>query len=765
MKKGDEKKTKEQLLNELNQLRRRIGELESEEKFRSLIENIPDVTWTTSSEGITTFISSNIEKVSGCTPKEVYEGSKSSWLGRIHPDDTEKVEKTFELLFTENKMFDIEYRIQRKDGEWIWAHNRAITTYKKDGVMYADGIFSDITECKKAEEALIESEEKYRALVENSPNFINIFQDGRLKYVNNSMYKALGWTFEEITSPSFNFIEKIIPQRFQALLKENIAKRFRGESVPLYESALKTKDGSEIPIIVSAQLISYQGKPATEVILVDITERKKAEEALWERQHLNELLLDSLPHPAMLINKRRVVLAANKIAFDVGAKIGDYCWKEFGKSEYLSDIDKERARKNPHYKGIQCAFCLMDEAMDGKMNTKNDPEFHAFNKTWDAYWVPIDNEVFLHYAIDITERKKAEEALRESEERLRLLIESAEDVILMQDIEGKYLYYSGPPKYGIKPGEVIGKTPFDFHSPENAAKFMGKLEEVVKSGKSMTYETLMDWWGEKLWFIDQMSPIKDSTGNVKGVVTISRNITEHKKAEEELTEYKKRHYQSERLAATGRLAASIAHEINNPLQAISFNLVFVKNAVTDGFKEKRSIEQIEIGTERIRSTVKQLLDIHRGKIDVKEKVNVNDTIEATLNLLKNQLMINNVVVKKSLSRDIPLITGITQELFQVFMNLILNAQDAMEKGGILNISTRVKNNKLRIIFKDNGCGISKKDMDHIFEPFFTTKSDMLGTGLGLSTSKGIIDSLGGEIGVKSTIGKGSTFTITFPIIK
>ena len=128
-------------------------------------------------------------------------------------------------------------------------------------------------------------------------------------------------------------------------------------------------------------------------------------------------------------------------------------------------------------------------------------------------------------------------------------------------------------------------------------------------------------------------------------------------------------------------------------------------------------------------------------------------------------MINKIEVKKSLSTNIPLITGITQELYQIFMNLIMNAQDAMEKGGILNISTDVKDNKLRIIFEDNGCGILEEDMGHIFEPFFTTKSAILGTGLGLSISKGIIESFGGNIDVKSTIGKGSSFTITFPIHK
>jgi PAS domain S-box-containing protein len=145
-------------------------------------------------------------------------------------------------------------------------------------------MFIDITERKRAEETLRKSEEKYRGLVENSPNIVAIYQEGALKYVNQIMCEKLGWTFQEMTSPSFNPVEKIIPQRFQSLLKENIAKRLRGENIPPYEISIKTRDGSEIPVIVNAQAILYHGKPADEVIHTDITEHKKAEEKIIEYQ-------------------------------------------------------------------------------------------------------------------------------------------------------------------------------------------------------------------------------------------------------------------------------------------------------------------------------------------------------------------------------------------------------------------------------------------------------------------------------------------------
>ena len=221
---------------------------------------------------------------------------KSELVGKhqriLHPPEEIRGEfsRTFKQHLKEKEGQVLETRVITKKGEIKEVAIKA-NLFELRGRKMIQGIFRDITEQKRAEEALKESEEKYRVLVESSPNLVAIYQDGALKYVNKAMCERLGWTFEEMTSPSFNPIEKTVSQKFQALVKESIAKMLGGASLPPFEINLKTRDGLELPVMVKAFGIVYNGKPADEVILIDITERKKMEEEL-ERytEHLEELV-------------------------------------------------------------------------------------------------------------------------------------------------------------------------------------------------------------------------------------------------------------------------------------------------------------------------------------------------------------------------------------------------------------------------------------------------------------------------------------------
>ena len=218
--------------------------------------------------------------------------------------------------------------------------------------------------------------------------------------------------------------------------------------------------------------------------------------------------------------------------------------------------------------------------------------------------------------------------------------------------------------------------------------------------------------------------------------------------------------QAEKLAATGRLAASLAHEINNPLQSIHNCLYLVLNRALPDDKQKYYLNMAQLEVERLIVLVQRTLEFYRPSTGRRTATNVNRLIENVLALAHKQLEHSHIEVETRLLPDLPRIAGVPDQLTQVFMNLIVNAIEAMPQGGRLVIHTRADDNQLSVVIEDSGIGINSDDAAKIFEPFFTTKPQ--GTGLGLAVSYGIIQQHGGRIDVASIPEEGTTFTIWLP---
>ncbi|MBF0472555.1 MAG: HAMP domain-containing histidine kinase [Nitrospirae bacterium] len=229
----------------------------------------------------------------------------------------------------------------------------------------------------------------------------------------------------------------------------------------------------------------------------------------------------------------------------------------------------------------------------------------------------------------------------------------------------------------------------------------------------------------------------------------------------------KQSIQTHKLHAIGTLTAGVAHELNNPLN----NILITSNTLTDEFDEysreeiKEMITDIVNDSERARKIVRDLLDFSRESSSNMKSIKVSDFINETMHIVNNELSLKNIVTDLKIENNLPSIYGDDQKLKQVFINLILNAKDALSEKGHIIISASLSNESNTVIFKvtDNGTGIPKHILDHIFDPFFTTKNLSSGTGLGLSVCQGIIANHNGSMNVDSELDVGTTFTVTLPV--
>jgi two-component system NtrC family sensor kinase len=263
-------------------------------------------------------------------------------------------------------------------------------------------------------------------------------------------------------------------------------------------------------------------------------------------------------------------------------------------------------------------------------------------------------------------------------------------------------------------------------------------------------------------FNNMISELKRSRDDIEGwTQTLEHRVQERT---QELQQVQDQLIRAGKMAALGELAAGVAHEINNPLTGVlTFSSLMLKR-VDENHPWKKDLDNIVQQTTRCRNIVKGLLDFARQRKPDKKEWDINTLIDQALTLVENQARFQNIKIIREFRKDIPMLLVDADQIQQVFMNIIINAADAMTgDGGILTVKTDLNNGIAEISFADTGRGINKEHLSKLFTPFFTTKETGKGTGLGLAISYGIIQSHNGEIDVKSEVGKGSTFRIRLPI--
>jgi two-component system cell cycle sensor histidine kinase/response regulator CckA len=664
------------------------------------------------------------------------------------------------------------------------------------------GMYEDITERRRAEQAQREAEERFRSLFENATE--GIFQsttDGQYLSVNPALARMCGFA-----SPS-EMISRVEDLGREVYADPNVRTVFKHliekyGSVKDFEYEVRRRDGAKIWISENAhvvrnpdgEILSYEGT------IEDITARKRAE---LERQVTFEIIhavnvTDNLDDLLRLIH-----IALKKVLYAENCFIALY-EPTTGMFHFPFFVDQFDQAPPPQRVGKSCTahvyrtgqamlipqrtFDLLAE--EGKVELVGTPSPSWLGVPLRTPAATIGVLVVQHYEDEnayterdqeflgsvggqialAIERKRSEEKVRESEARLRVLVEQLPAVLWTVDRSLMFTSALGAgfARLKIKPDELVGMSLLDYFETADQTFLPIAAHRRAVAGEPMTFH--VEWKSGS--YACHVEPLRDSDGQVSGAICMSLDITDRKQLEEQLR-------QAQKMEAVGRLAGGIAHDFNNLLMVIQGYSDLLVERLPDGDPLRRNAEQIQMASQRASSLTRQLLAFSRKQMLAPKILNVQSVV-AEMEKILRRLIGEDVQLETSSAPDLGLIKADRSQIEQVILNLAVNARDAMPQGGRLTIETAnveldasyshppavlSPGRYVMLAVTDNGCGMDAETQAHVFEPFFTTKEKGKGTGLGLATVYGVVKQSGGYVWVYSEPGRGTSFKIYLPRIE
>jgi PAS domain S-box-containing protein len=753
---------------------------ESERKYRSLVENIPDVTWTTDRQGRTLFISPNVMDVYGYSAEEVCTGG-DTWLGNVHPDDRPRVEEAFHELFTRKKPYDVEYRIRRKDGTWIWLHDRSVLSYEKEGQRRADGVFSDITERKRMEEELRrhtehleelvaartaelqESEARYRSLYHSIADGIFVVRaEGQIDDVNDSACAQLGYTREELIGLPLSAVSARPDFHL-----ENVFDRLRAAGSLSYETAHLRKDGVIVPVELSATLLEYRGRQAVLGVARDITERKRAEETLRESEERFRKVFEEGPLGMVLTGRDFGIFKANP-AFC--AMLG-YTPEEMNRMTFLDVTHPEHSAANREN---------VEKLWQGQIPCYR-TEKRYVAKNGEIRWGNLsaslirDREGRPLYALavveDITERKRAEEALHETEARFRTAFEEGAVPMALTALDTTLLKVNSSfcRMLGFSESELVGRSYAEItHPDDRAANLLGAQRLACGEVPSFHMEKrYVRKDGAVIWGDMSTASVRDDQGRPLYCVTHVQDITERRRAEEALRQVNERlelqvAQRTEELRHTvdrlqqltlelsqaedrerKRIADILHDDVQQTLAAAKFHLSLLSG-------EPRSAEESREIVGQVKHMLKDAIEKSRRLSHELSPALYQVDLTAILEWLARHMQQKHGLTVRVEARG-PLDSPsepLKAFLYKVAQELLFNV---VKHAGVREARIRVRRLGARLY-------LSVADRGRGFNPQRLEKAP----GFGLLGIRERVQLLGGRMKIKSAPGAGSTLLIAIP---
>jgi PAS domain S-box-containing protein len=591
--------------------------------------------------------------------------------------------------------------------------------------------------------------------------------NGSFLWVNRAWREALGYGPDEVARLSL--LDVVAPP-----CRELFQRALAGEQMDHVEAALVGKGGCPVAVEGSLRSRFEQGRPvATRGLFRQVGARGPGAEAVGESRHMLEVVLNNIPQGAFWKDRRSAYLGCNQVVCRaMGVSTPD---------ELIGKTDHEF----PCFTRQQADFFVRTdrEVMEGNVPRYGivEPMTCADGSTiWlETSKVPLRDGHGQVVGIlgtwqDITLRKRAEEALRESEARLRLILKKMPAVLWTTDRNLRVTSSTGAglAALGLKPGQLVGTTIQEYHQNDDPTYWPNAAHIRALEGQASTFPG--EWAGRS--FQTHLEPLRDASDQIVGVIGVCLDVTERRQAEEEHRKLQEKMLHAQKLESLGLLAGGIAHDFNNLLTGVLGYANLAQAELPAGSPARALLQEVENGAERAGDLAQQMLAYSgRGKFVVRP-VALDALVREMTRLLQSGVSRTAVL---HLDLAPATVECDATQIRQVVMNLITNASDALGSGGgVIGLRTGVRwagpaglgspylpdrlpeGNYAFVEVADSGCGMSDETLRKIFDPFFTTK--FTGRGLGLAAVLGVVRGHHGTIQVSSSPGQGSTFTVLFP---
>jgi len=720
-----------------------------------------------------------ITQVTGYLPEDFRQTDVKEWIQMIHPEDRADMIAVLDAAIQACGPYQAEYRLLRKDGTNIYVEDRGVFLPDSSGTAARMlGSLGDISMRKESDEALKASEERYRTVFESTATAnIIVAEDMTILLANSNFEKLVGYSKEALEG-KMRWTSFVSADDLEKMKQYHRMRREKPGSAPnAYEYRSVSRDGSEHNLYMSIAMIP--GTSMSVASCLDITERKKAEADLGKSEERFRGIANNLPG-------------------------GVYQFYACTSGEMGLNYVSENAMtllglpNDPPSFFSSLTACIAPEDRN-KFLSSIDDAIHSESR-WDfdaRYIKPNGEEMFLRgisepmkaedglifngVILDITERKRAEKALQESEERFRSLIQSSLDIIVIIDENGLINYESPSVELVLKypVGFMIGKNPLEFMHPVDRETVAKDLSEVFRNANDGIPTEFRFKRADGNWIhLEAIGKNLFHYPGINGILITARDITERKKAEDLKLEMERRLLHAQKLESLGVMAGGIAHDFNNLLMAILGNLDLALLDLSPVSRSKPFIGQALVAARRAADLTNQMLAYSgKGMFDLKS-FDISELVEEMAKLLKASIS-KNVTLNLQLASDLPRIMADPGQIQQIIMNLIVNASEAIgTSAGMVTMTTGMREcdesylgqSRLKekpspgsYIFlevKDNGCGMDKETQERLFDPFFTTK--FTGRGLGMAAVLGIVSGHKGAIMVDSKPGSGTGIRVLFP---